>query len=213
MEFPVEVLQGLKLAPLETNPIKMPVEPSKVLVIENVPTRIMPSIKKRKFTESEIAEFHAERKRKIQKQSPKEAAQYTEDKRLRKIASNKRKYESWLSREPDKFNRVFSLLKLKYPNVFNPRLPMEFGIHKIVQEETEISSRDIHYFFKVYCSSITYLENFEKYTHRYDIRGKAAVEITEEDREVALKIIKDVKAKARPELKFEKSAFGENGWS
>ena len=108
-----------------------------------------------------------------------------------KQEAQKRKFKSWLARDPEKYNRVMGQLSSNFPllfNVYHP--PMKKGIFQDIRSQIEVPSRDLRYTLNRYCSSFRYLNSLVSGGSRLDLLGNSIEDVTEEEQDVAKSTLK-----------------------
>ncbi len=118
-----------------------------------------------------------------------------------KREATKRRHRAWVAREPYKFSRVLSELKVLFPELFGTPKPMIVGIYQEVRQNCEITSRDLHYFFNRYCHSVPYLEAMLKANVRYTLGGLEQTKIMRKEHLLASQQL--VHAKEREARNYE----------
>ena len=97
----------------------------------------------------------------------------------------KDKSKKWHLLSPEDYDKVFSTLSLKYPNLFikDEVFILKKGLHQDIfnSGELEFSKTVIRKFLKLYTEQVKYIELHIENTPRYDLEGKEAGLVTKED--------------------------------
>ena len=97
----------------------------------------------------------------------------------------KDKSKKWHLLSPEAYDKVFSALSLKYPNLFikDKVFVLKKGLHQDIfnSSELEFSKTVIRKFLKLYTEKAKYIELHIENTPRYDLEGKEAGLVTKED--------------------------------
>ena len=97
----------------------------------------------------------------------------------------KDKSKKWHLLSPEDYDKVFSTLSLKYPNLFikDKVFILKKGLHQDIfnSGELEFSKTVIRKFLKLYTEQVKYIELHIENTPRYDLEGKEAGLVTKED--------------------------------
>ena len=95
------------------------------------------------------------------------------------------KAKKWHLLSPEDYDKVFSTLSLKYPNLFikDKVFVLKKGLHQDIfnSSELEFSKTVIRKFLKLYTEKAKYIELHIENTPRYDLEGKEAGLVTKED--------------------------------
>ena len=97
----------------------------------------------------------------------------------------KDKGKKWHLLSPEDYDKVFSALSSKYPNLFikDKVFILKKGLHQDISNssELEFSKTVIRKFLKLYTEQVKYIELHIENTPRYDLEGKEAGLVTKED--------------------------------
>lgn len=97
----------------------------------------------------------------------------------------KDKSKKWHLLSSEAYDKVFSALSLKYPNLFikDKVFILKKGLHQDIfnDEELKFSKTVIRKFLKLYTEKAKYIELHIENAPRYDLEGKEAGLVTKED--------------------------------
>lgn len=105
--------------------------------------------------------------------------------------------------KPGRRDTVLDSLVANY-QVFRDATPLAIGIHKVLRERMpELSREQISRALKIHTASTRYLKSLSNAEHRLDLDGNPAGEITPEQREAAMLLVKERIKKAAERRKAE----------
>ena len=72
-----------------------------------------------------------------------------------------------------RYPKILQILQEKFPEAFptDQVRVLKLGIHKDIKENTEINSKDIFIFMRIYCRSHKYRQAHTEGASRYDLNG------------------------------------------
>jgi len=79
-----------------------------------------------------------------------------------------------------KYPKILQILQEKFPEAFpkDQVRVLKLGIHKDIKENTEINSKDIFIFMRIYCRSFKYRQAHIEGASRYDLNGITTQTVT-----------------------------------
>ena len=79
-----------------------------------------------------------------------------------------------------RYPKILQILQEKFPEAFpkDQVRVLKLGIHKDIKENTEINSKDIFIFMRIYCRSFKYRQAHIEGANRYDLNGITTQTVT-----------------------------------
>lgn len=107
---------------------------------------------------------------------------------------------------PSRRDATLETLAASYA-VFRECKPLALGIHKVIMErQPELTKEHIRTALRIHTASTRYLKALSQADQRYDLDGQPAGEVSSEQREQALGVVKERIKKANERRKAEEEA-------
>ncbi len=107
----------------------------------------------------------------------------TEVSKIPEIKLKNAKVQKIIKKSPDpRYPKILQILQEKFPEAFptSQVRVLKLGIHKDIKENTEINSKDIFIFMRIYCRSFKYRQAHIEGASRYDLNGITTQTVTAE---------------------------------
>ena len=105
----------------------------------------------------------------------------TEVNKIPEIKLQNAKVQNFIKKPLDpRYPKILQILQEKFPEAFptDQVRVLKLGIHKDIKENTEINSKDIFIFMRIYCRSFKYRQAHIEGANRYDLNGITTQTVT-----------------------------------